>query len=233
MIMNISVLILADQQEQATELTNLLKNIPYISTIKVSTNPVEALNHFLSEKIDLVFLDMETAEINGIELLASFQFPPTIVISSRPAFAIACFDNNSVIDFIEKPMKMLRLMRALNRATKYISMNTITNDYVYLKTGSKTKNFKIDSIQYIEADGIYCKVWMNNGSFSHVNDNITEMENKLRHTRLIRLHKSFIFNLNHINTFNSRNIWIGDKQFSLGVTYRSKLGNILNINSFE
>ena len=57
MIMNISVLILADQQEQATELTNLLKNIPYISTIKVSTNPVEALNHFLSEKIDLVFLD--------------------------------------------------------------------------------------------------------------------------------------------------------------------------------
>ena len=112
-------------------------------------------------------------------------------------------------------------------------MNTITNDYVYLKTGSKTKNFKIDSIQYIEADGIYCKVWMNNGSFSHVNDNITEMENKLRHTRLIRLHKSFIFNLNHINTFNSRNIWIGDKQFSLGVTYRSKLGNILNINSFE
>ena len=231
MIMNISVLVLDDHQEQATELTNLLNKIPYITTIKVITNPVEALNHFLTEKIDLVFLNMEMAEIHGLELLASFQFPPTIVISSDSTFAIDCFDNNSVVDFIERPVRIPRLMRALSRAIKHISMNMLTNEHLYLKTGRKIQNFKIDTIQYIEADGIYCKVWVSNGTFSHVNDNITEIENKLRHTRLIRLHKSYIFNLNYMDTFNSRNIWIGEKQFSLGVMYRSKLGDILNINS--
>ena len=229
MIMNISVLILNDHQEQAIKLTNLLSKIPYIITIKVSKNPDEALNYVLSEKIDLVFLDMEITEIQSIELLTSFQFPPTIVISSNSTFAIDCFDNNSVIDFMEKPVKVPRLMRALGRAVKYINMNTVKNEYIYLKIGRKIQNFKVDTIHYIEADGIYCKVWISNGTFYHVNDNISTIENKLRHTSLIRLHKSYIFNLNYINTFDSRNIWIGEKQFSLGVMYRSKLGSMLNI----
>lgn len=230
MIMNLSVLVLDDDQEQAMVLTNFLEEIPYITNIFTCQNAEEALTYLSSEQVDFVFLDMEMPGLSGMDLLSSFFFPPTIIVSSHPSFAIDSYDNNSVIDFIEKPVTFLRLMRALNRVSKHINKDS-NNETLYLKVGRKMQNFKIDTIQYVEADGIYCKVWLNNNSFVHVNDNISEIEQKLLHTKIIRLHKSYIFNLSYLKAFDSRNIWIGEQQFSVGAKYRSKLNNILNVNA--
>lgn len=231
MIMNRSALVLDGNQEQADMLISSLKEIPYISHIVYCANYVQALQVLSSEQIDLFFFDIAMPESNGLELLNSFDFPPTIIVTNNSEYAIDAYDFNSVVDFIRKPITYVRLMRALNRATKHFNTST-SNEMLYLKVGRKIHNFKIDAIVYIEADGIYCKVWLTNGSYVHINDNISEVEKKLIHTKVIRLHKSYIFNLAYLKAFDSRNLWIGEKQFSLGAKYRSRLGNILNIHSF-
>jgi DNA-binding LytR/AlgR family response regulator len=229
MVINLSVLVIDDNKDHADELLNMLQNIPYVSRVVHCHNHQSALSILSLEPIDVVFLDLEMPSMNGLDLLKSFDFPPTIIISSYPAFAIDTYEHSEVLDFIEKPATSVRLMRGLGKVFKYINaMATIQE--IFLKVGRKIQNFKLDTILYIEADGIYSKVWLTNGTFVLVNDKISEIEQKLLHTKVIRLHKSYIFNLSYLKAFDSKNIWIDKMEFPLGIKYRNKLNQILNTN---
>ncbi|AEI51424.1 LytR/AlgR family response regulator transcription factor [Runella slithyformis] len=225
--MNLSVLIIDDDPRHSAQLIEYLKRLPYLVKTKVIHQPTESLKELIDNTYDLLFLDIEMPDLNGLELLQTFTMPPTIVVSAHPSYAIDCFDLDTVVDFIEKPVSFNRIMRALKRALTKVKVSV--NNHLYLKAGRQMQHFYTDSIHYIEADGIYSKVWSKKGDFVLVNDNISEVEKKLCHTRLVRLHKSYIFNLNHITAFDSRNLWLGEKKFQVGVSYRGRLTELLEL----
>lgn len=227
--MNLSVLIIDDEPQHSAQLVEFLKRLPYLVQMKVIHQSEEALKDLIDNTYDLLFLDLEMPNINGMELLQTFTLPPTIVVSAHPSFAVNCYDLDSVVDFIEKPASFSRILRALQRALS--QMKVPANNHLYLKVGRQIRHFNTDDIVYIEADGIYSKVWSQNRDFVLVNDNITEVEKKLIHTRLVRLHKSYIFNLNHITSFDSRNLWLGEEKFQVGVQYRGKLAELLELEN--
>lgn len=230
--MNLSVLIVEDNANDIAILTDYLKKIPYLNTITVASNTADALEGLMKNAYDLVFMDIEMPDMNGMTLLQSVEMPPTIIVSAHPSYAIASFDIDSVVDFIQKPVTFARLLRALKRIHNHLPINE--NKHLYLKVGRQTQLFNVADIRYVEADGIYSKVWYTNGSFTLVNDNISEVEKKALNTRLLRLQKSYIFNLDYITAFDSRTIWVGDMKFLMGVQYRKKLAQLLHIeDNFE
>jgi|GEM_PF-1167671 len=224
---NLAALIIEDDVDQALYLVECLKSVPVFLSIKVVNSPNEGIAELLANRYDLVFLDIMMSSINGLELLSSLTLPPTIITSSYPSYAVDCFDIDTVIDFIEKPVSLTRLTRAVRRAQEVICPPK-DSSYLYFKTGHRNQQFLISDILYVEADGIYCKVATKNAGKHIVNDNISEIEKKLQNTPLLRLHKSYIYNCNYITSFDSRNLWIGNQKFSLGVNYRGKLGDLLN-----
>lgn len=225
---NLAALIIEDDVDEALYLVEHLKSVPVFLSVKVVNSPQEGIIELMANRYDLLFLDIKMPSINGLELLSSLILPPTIITSSHPSYAVDCFDIDTVIDFIEKPVSLTRLTRAIRRAQEVICPPK-ESDYLYFKTGHRNQQFLISDVLYIEADGIYCKVATKNGGKHIVNDNISEIEKKLQHTPLLRLHKSYIYNCNYITSFDSRHLWIGNQKFALGVNYRGKLGELLNI----
>lgn len=228
----ITAIILDDSPEEADVLIKHLENILYIKHIHYFKTPQEALIYLSANQVDVLFLDMMMPEINGLDFLKIWTTSlPTIVVSSHSNFAMDCFDHHNIIDYIQKPVSFNRLIRALNRL--YLSLKPeISKELLWLKVGRKIQNFKIADILYIEADGIYSKIWSADGTFTLANDNISEIEQKLQGTKLLRLHKSYIFNTLHIKSFDSKCIWILNKPFPIGVAYRSKIDFILTMNPF-
>ncbi|MCP1386541.1 LytR/AlgR family response regulator transcription factor [Runella salmonicolor] len=227
---NLSVLVIDDDTEHAEYLVEYLSQIQALSHIKVTQSPQEGMKELLQTHYDLLFLDMHMPEITGIELLKSLSLPPTIVVTAHPSFALECFDIDTVVDFIEKPVTLIRLTRAVQRATQEIS--PMLPKALFLKVGHKMQQFNIDDILYIEADGIYCKIHTKS-EVTLANINISDIEKKLSNTNLVRLHKSFIYNLTRITSFDNRHLWIDKQRFSLGVQYRGKLSQILNAKPAE
>ena len=229
--MNLSVLIIEDNFDDTAKLVEFLNRIPYIVNIKTHNSAQDALTDLIQGTYELVFLDLEIPQLSGMELLQSMSLPPTIIVSAYPSYAITSYDIDSVVDFIEKPLTFPRLLRALKRAQTAIEFNEVK--HLYLKVGRQIRHFSVENIQYIEADGIYSKVWMKDGSYTLANDNISEIESKLLHTRIVRLHKSYIFNVDAVTAFDSRNIWLGESKFQLGVHYRGKLGQLLHLDGLS
>lgn len=224
---NLTALIIEDDVAEAVFLLELLKKIPVFLSVQTVHSPSEGIAELMSNQYDLLFLDLVMPSINGLEVLSSLTLPPTIITTSHPSYAATCFDIDAVVDFIEKPISVTRLTRAVRRAQEVIYPPK-DSSHLYFKTGHKNQQFLISDVLYIEADGIYCKVTTKNGGKHIVNDNITEIEKKLQHTPLLRLHKSYIYNCNYITSFDSRHLWIGNQKFALGVNYRGKLGEVLN-----
>jgi hypothetical protein len=229
--MNISVLIIEDCLEDTQLLVEFLKQIPTVIKIQTYASAEEALSDLIGDEYNLLFLDIELANLNGLDLLQTLPLPPTIVVSNHLFYAAPIFDIDSVLDFIQKPLTFVRLLRALKRFQTASSRVNVKQ--LFLKVGRQVQSFKANEIYYIEAQGIYSKVFMKDGRFTLVNDNISEIESKLVNTNLVRLHKSYIFNIDFITAFDSRNIWLNELKFSLGGNYRNKVGELLNLDGFH
>jgi DNA-binding LytR/AlgR family response regulator len=222
----LSTLIIEDNELHATELAEYLTNIQCLAPIKIVLTPQEGIGELLQKHYDLLFLDIEMPGISGMEVLKSLRLPPTIIVTSHPSFAANSFDIDAVIDFIEKPVTLARLTRAVQRVIDELSQPLFQS--LFLKVGHQVQNFNLDDILYIEANGVYSKI-ITKAGVSLANINISDLEKKLTGTHLVRLHKSFIYNLTKISAFDNRHLWIEKQQFSLGVQYRGKLMSILNV----
>lgn len=229
--MNISVLIIEDCLEETNLLVEYLKRIPYVIKIQTYASAEEALPDLIEGKYNLLFLDMELSNLSGHDLLKSIPLPTTIVVSAHTSFAAPIYDIDSVLDFIEKPLTFTRLLRALKRFQ--VATSRVIVKQLYLKVGRQVQSFNAKDIYYIEAQGIYSKVFMKDGRFTLVNDNISEIESKLVNTNLVRLQKSYIFNIDLITAFDSRNIWLNELKFSLGVNYRNKVSELLFLDGIH
>lgn len=226
---NLAALIIDDDPEQADYLKITLEKLPIFLTIKIINDSTQGYAELLENKYDLLFLDIEMPTLSGIELIKSLDLPPTIVVSSHPSYAVECFDLDSVVDFVEKPFTSTRINRAIRRGMEKV-VEKIDENTVYFKAGHRNQQYKLDEILYIEADGIYSMIYMKSGERSLINSNISEVEKQLQHTQLVRLHKSYIYNCVHIASFDSRHLWIGNQKFALGVSYRGRLAEYLNID---
>ncbi|MDI9858990.1 LytR/AlgR family response regulator transcription factor [Flectobacillus roseus] len=226
---NFTAIVLDDSFEEAKILIDHLENIPNLRDILFFNSPHDAMVYLSSNKADILFLDMEMPELNGLEFLKDWASTlPTIVISSHTNYAIDCFDKNNIVDFIQKPVTFNRLLRALNRVYQIMSQGS-NKDVIWLKVGRQIQQFNLNDIIYIEADGIYSKIWNTDKSYTLVNDNISEIEQRLQGTKLLRLHKSYIFNSSQIKSIDSKSIFIANKQFPIGVTFKDKLEDILSL----
>jgi two-component system response regulator LytT len=222
------------------EQTNLFETPHTSSTILTATVILS------SQSIDLVFLDIELGDMSGLELLKLFpQHPPVIAISSHPKYAADCYDWD-IQDFISKPLTYTRLLRGLRRtilnshytmhpmvepkATPYLPtlptlpvapVHTLPTS-IYLKTGRKVERFVLNEILYVEAYTIYTKLINKSGIFV-INEKLSTLENQFGLPLFIRVHKSYLINLEKVTQFNSNTIWIDSHKVPIGKTYKDKV----------
>ncbi|MCK4343785.1 MAG: response regulator transcription factor [Bacteroidales bacterium] len=199
-------------------------------------NAIDAINTISKDvNIQLIFLDIEMPEMNGIDFLNSMKVPlQVIIISSKEKYAIEAFDYD-VTDYLLKPIAYSRFYKAVTKALKRQDQTKQDADdkgEIFIKKGSSLVRIKFDNILWVEALENY--VILNT-----INDRMTihftmkAIEKKLPANKFTRIHRSFIVNVNKISVIQDNFVEIKSqnvtKNIPIGKSFKDQLLRDINL----
>jgi DNA-binding LytR/AlgR family response regulator len=228
--------IIIDDDEMSREtLRQMISQIDDLFLIKAFADPLEALTFLKKETVDLIFLDVEMPNITGLELLNTLEGTwNVILISSHKQYAIDAFEYN-VVDYLVKPVKLPRLIKAIGKARSNtdnlaISTGKGAQEYFFIKKNSVLNKVPSKDILWIEALGDYVTVHTADKKYIlHIT--LKSLEDKLPEDKFVRVHRSYIVHVNNIRAVEGTTIFITDTPIPLGAIYKDKFMNRLNLLS--
>jgi two-component system, LytTR family, response regulator len=228
-------LIVDDEQHAIDILVHYVSQTPYLHLAATATNPIEALQIVNTQKIDLIFLDIQMPELTGIDFIKAIQGKADVILTTAYSeFALESYELN-VVDYLLKPIRFPRFLQAVQKVTnneqdEAEETTEIEDDYIFVKTESKGKLLKItlNEIDYIEGMKNYVAIYCG-GKKTLVYTSMKELEERLPHKSFIRVHKSFIIPIAKItglegNLLRLKNV---TAEVQIGESYKSDLMEII------
>ncbi len=205
-----------------------LATLTGLQLVGAVANPALATPILESVKVDLLFIEITAPAYDGLEFLnQALNVPQMIVVSRSPDHAIQAYELG-VTDYILKPFTRDRLDKAIKRATSRLSTDNTpaVPNYVVLKSGWESVRIPVDSINYIEAFGAFCKVHTTTG-ITVVSDFLSTVYAKLPPKLFLRIHKSFVVASWKVNHMASRHVQVGETNVPVGASYRHNVEQVL------
>jgi DNA-binding LytR/AlgR family response regulator len=204
------------------------------------SSALKAFEYLKSEKIDLIFLDINMPEVTGIDFLRTLTDPPYVIITTAyREYAIEGYDLD-IVDFLLKPISFERFLKAINRYCNRTRTSTSKDGngsgktdekkHIYIQDGKNAFKLFHDDIIFFEGYGEYVKVITINKIYL-VRDSLAEFEHKLSPDFFLRIHKSYLINIGKILGFTSSQIMIKNSKLPIGRVYREKVMMILRGDS--
>lgn len=218
-----------------------------IEVVKTFTNALEALDFINNNSIQLVFSDIEMPNITGIDLVKSLEgkVPYFIFTTAYPQYALDGFDLNAV-DYLVKPIPFPRFIKAVNRVKemkKLSDMHTTFNvssagntvettqedSFIFVKSEYENLKLEVNSITYIQGLKDYLKIHTERAKPILTLMNFKEIQAKLPEFTFIRVHRSFIVNVNKIASVQKNRILIDGQRIPIGESYKNLVYDRLHI----
>jgi DNA-binding LytR/AlgR family response regulator len=205
--MKLNCIVVDDSTIQRMTITKLVNESTNLSLINDFSNALEAKIAINNNSIDLIFLDIEMPLINGFDLLDGLKEKPQIIfVTSKADYALKAFDYEAT-DFLQKPISKERFLKAVKKAIDLHQLrNEINEDFgeaIIIKSNLKKLKIYTSKIKWIEAFGDYIKIITDTDNHL-VLSTMKSFENELPKEKFIRVHKSFIVNIERIEKFNSK-----------------------------
>lgn len=216
--MKLNCIVVDDSALQRITITKLVNESILLNLIGDFANALEAKNCINNNSIDLLFLDIEMPLINGFDLLDGLKTKPQIVfITSKADYAVKAFEYEAT-DFLQKPISKERFNKAVKKAINLHSLRFENHEEygesIVIKSNLKKIKIFLSRIKWIEAYGDYIKVVTDEENHL-VLSTMKGIEKELPAKKFIRVHKSYIINLDRVEKFNSKFIEIGTTKIPL------------------
>lgn len=223
-------IIIDDDDASRNVLIQLIKQLDYLHLQTICKSPLEALPVLKTGNIDLVFLDIEMPEMTGMELLKSVEMPTTIITSTHKEYALDAFEYN-IIDYLVKPVGLPRFIKAIEKVKQNIASKQtngeVDKEYFFIKKGSVLSKVPLKDILWIEALGDYITVNTHEKKYT-IHLTLKAIENKLPAHKFIRVHRSFIVNMDNVGMVEDTTIYINNNPIPLGALYKEAFTKELN-----
>jgi DNA-binding LytR/AlgR family response regulator len=223
--MKLKCLVVDDDVLLLNIMQEFLKQIPYVDLCGTFDNAVSVYNFLKIQSVDILFLDIEMPNLNGIEFLKSLENPPTVVlITSSADYALMGYEL-SVFDYILKPITFERILKPIHKLfdlkiSRITESNSKRRDkFLYLRENKKMIKVEFKNILYIESVKDYLKVVSRDKTVT-TKMTIGYLESFLNPEMFIRVHKSFIISVRHIDSYDNMCVEMGKVQIPIGRTYK-------------
>jgi two-component system, LytTR family, response regulator len=231
--MKLNCAIIDDSSIQRIIIVKLVKNNINLNLVDDFSNALDAKKFLLSNPIDLLFLDVEMPILNGFDFLDGLEHKPQIIfITSKADYALKAFDYDAT-DYLKKPLTKERFDAAITRALNNHILRSETQDenaeHIFIK--SKLKKLKIytSKIKWVESSGDYINL-VTEDAMHPILTTMKSFEDELPKERFVRVHKSFIVNIEKVDRFNSKFAEIGSMKIPLSRDKKDNLKNALEAN---
>ncbi|HEV7331954.1 MAG TPA: LytTR family DNA-binding domain-containing protein [Flavisolibacter sp.] len=238
----ITCLIVDDEYDAIDVMTHYVAQTPILHLAGATTNPLEALQIIATQKIDLVFLDIQMPQLSGMDLVKAIDGKTKVILTTAYSeFAVEAY-SLEVVDYLLKPVPFPRFLAAVQRAAKQVNEAEASaapeaeEDYIFVKTESKGKLLKIElaDIEYIEAANNYVAVHQG-GKKTLVYTTMKELEERLPKKNFIRVHKSFIVPVAKITGIEGNKLLLkaSKADIIIGESYKPQLMDIIRSRMVE
>lgn len=218
-----------DDEPLAVELlASYVAKIPFIQLEGKYHNAVDAMNGINDRPVDLVFLDIQMPELNGMEL--SKLLPESTRVVFTTAFEQYALDSYRLgaLDYLMKPISYTDFLEACNKALQWFTLlndakNRPANEptSIFVKSEYKLLQIDLDDINYIEGLKDYVKIYTISRQRPVLSlMNMKAMEQMLPTSRFIRVHRSYIVAKNKIREVERNRIVFGNTYIPIGDSYK-------------
>jgi len=214
---------------------NLMKE--YISKVsfldmKASfTDAVEAIAWLEKEKVDLVFLDIQMPDINGIQFYNSMAQKPMVIFTTAfSEYAVEGFNVNA-IDYLLKPFEYDRFVKAVYKAKEYYEF-TINQEIrlssIFVKADYQLVKINLKDVLFIEGLDDYIRIHLPENKTILTLMSLKAIAEKLPQNEFVRIHRSYIVPLGRIEKISSKKIEIAGREIPVGISYADEFFKIMN-----
>lgn len=227
--MSLRCLIIDDEPLAHDIILSYLQDIPFLECSGQCYRATDAFDFLAHHEIDLIFLDIKMPRLNGLDFIRTLKNRPLIVITSAyEEYALESFDLD-VCDYLLKPFRFDRLLKAANRALEIYNLKSrqepvpvhlSENEQISIKTDKKFSLVNLSDIYYLESLGNYVKVWLGD-HFLLTPKTLTSFENQLPQDQFLRIHKSFLLNRKYLHFLEGNMIYLRNgAALPIGKNYR-------------
>lgn len=240
--MNIRCAIVDDEPLALGLLESYVRKTPFLELCGRYSSAVQAMKQLADEPVDLLFLDIQMPELNGLEF--SRMLPENTRIVFTTAFGQYALDGYRVnaLDYLLKPISYSDFMEAVNKAVRWFELNRkaeedeppateVRNekDCIYVKSDYKLVRIELNSILYIEGLKDYIKIYTENTPRPILSlASMKTMEEKLPSERFIRVHRSFIVQKQKIKVIDKGRIVFGKEYIPVSDSYKQELQSYIS-----
>ncbi|QGY43052.1 response regulator [Maribellus comscasis] len=232
--------LIVDDEPLAIEvLKTHLSKIDSIEIAGTACDAYDAFNFLAQNKVDLMFLDIHMPEMKGTELIKTLKNPPHVILTTaHRQYALQGYDLN-VLDYLLKPISFERFMQAIDKFNAFfVSGSEVsvhrkgTNEaFLYLREKNIIHKIPVSEIVFTESMGDNLKVVTENREIN-IRYTISSISDILPSDDFLRIHRSFIVALGRITSFSPVSIYIGEKEFPIGTSYKEAVFKRLDYNGF-
>ncbi len=226
----ISCIIIEDEPLAIDKLKIYISKLPYLKLLSSFNSATNAIEYLKTNKVDLIFLDIEMKDLTGVQFLESVKIQSKVVITTAYAqYAIKGFDLQ-VSDYLLKPIAFERFTQACDKVNEELSLtkSQLKNDRIFVKTEYRLEGVNAADILYIEGMGDYRRVVTTSKKIMTL-QTLKELNNLLPQDRFCRVHNSYIVSLDKIEKIERNRIKIKEQLIPISDSYNRDFYVKINI----
>lgn len=220
----INCIIIDDEPLAIKLLENHISKIDDLKLVATGKNALEAYRILQTQNVDLMFLDIQMPDLNGIEFLKSLnKKPQTIFTTAYREFALDGFEVEAV-DYLLKPITFERFFKSIDRVLRNVKKEN-EDDFVIFRSDGFNRKVLIKDILYCESIGNDIKIVLRNDVLSVSKTSISELAENLCDQGFLRIHRSFMINKNQVTAISNNDVLIEKISIPVGRSFRKEFDN--------
>ncbi len=237
--MNLSCIVIDDEPLAVRQMESYISKVPFLTRLESFDNAVDA-RQWISEgnRVDIVFVDINMPELTGVDFVRGLDNAPMIIFTTAYSeYAVEGFKLNAV-DYLLKPFSFSTFEKAVNKAHSLAELLSLRNEThieerlpigeqaadkecIAIRADHKTTLVRYANIVYLESAGEYIRLHLADGTKLVTLFRLKNMESSLPSDRFMRIHRSYIVNLEYVTGYTKgRAFIVGDEDIPIGENYK-------------
>jgi DNA-binding LytR/AlgR family response regulator len=237
--MNIRCVAIDDEPLALNILVDYIEKTSFLVLAEKFTNSVKAFNYLSNNEVEVLFIDIQMPDLSGLDIVSKLRNKPLIIFTTAYSeYAMDGFKADA-IDYLLKPIDYPDFLKAANKARDWVlsksnGLNIQSNkDYLFIKSEYKTIRINFDDIKYIQGMSEYVKIHLTHGKPIMSLLSLKSLETTLPENMFMRVHKSYIVNLQKIIVIEHNEIVYDDGIIiPISNQYKSKFQEFVDKNFF-
>jgi DNA-binding LytR/AlgR family response regulator len=223
----LNCLIVEDEPLAATVLEDYVRQVPHLRLTGRCADAMQALEALHEAPVEVLFLDIHLPGLKGLDFLRALQYPPQVILTTAyHEYALESYDLG-VVDYLLKPIDFERFVKAVQKLKRPTATARVHRPFQFFNVNKKMVRVWLDEIQYVESLKEYVRIFLPGGKSVVTKTQLGELEKSLEGFGFLRVHRSFIVALRHIEAFTATELTAGGKEIPVGRQYKDEVAKAL------